>query len=173
MLLYTPPPPPPATIYLTPHQILTDDDDAYPELHSSSSSGSTEQEITHAELHRHGAGGDKADRHEKQDKLDLHADRADQKLLHAPAGTGTSADPAEHLPVVYAPHTPRPSPGQPVHQYKCKYPGCNQASVLSIACVCVCVCVRVCVFVCVCVCVCVCVRVMHVNACIMRSMIQV
>ncbi|KAL5464065.1 hypothetical protein EMCRGX_G033024 [Ephydatia muelleri] len=107
-------------------EILTDDDDAYPELHSSSSSGSTEQEITHAELHRHGAGGDKADRHEKQDKLDLHADRADQKLLHAPAGTGTSADPAEHLPVVYAPHTPRPSPGQPVHQYKCKYPGCNQ-----------------------------------------------
>ena len=111
-------------------EILTDDDDAYPELHSSSSSGSTEQETTHAELHRQhgGGGGDKADRHEKQqDKLDLlQADRADQKLLHAPAGLGTSADPAEHLPVVYAPHTPRPSPGQPVHQYKCKYPGCNQ-----------------------------------------------
>ncbi len=31
----------------------------------------------------------------------------------------------EHLPIVYAPHSSQP-PGQSQHQYKCKYPGCNQ-----------------------------------------------
>ncbi|XP_064402519.1 nascent polypeptide-associated complex subunit alpha, muscle-specific form-like isoform X3 [Halichondria panicea] len=49
-----------------------------------------------------------------------------QEPYEVKGGKGRVLEPDfEHLPIVYAPHTSQP-PGQSQHQYKCKYPGCNQ-----------------------------------------------
>ena len=95
-------------------QILTDEDDtAYPHLNSTSSSGSAENNDPTPP-----PPDPKKQRKTEKQKLPPQPTR-----FPVPLHMGSMYD---HLPIVYAPHTALIGPGNPVHQYKCKYPGCNQ-----------------------------------------------
>ena len=118
-------------------QILTDEDDiAYPQIHSSSSSGSGENEPSPPpEL----TASEKVPRKSRKDKLVKTGDRSSEGFNGPPVHLPLSfASPHhhlhqphirtgyEHLPIVYAPHSSNPGLANPVQQYRCKYPGCNQ-----------------------------------------------
>ena len=113
--LLSPPPP-----LLFP-QILADDE--YPHANSdTSSSGSADNESLPPHLLESRKG-------EKRHLTPQPSSSLSNSILPLSSQYSTY----DHLPIVYAPHTSNPK--QTVHQYKCKYPGCNQVR-LSLTVIC-------------------------------------
>ena len=101
--------PPPSLLF---SQILADDD--YPHANSdTSSSGSADNEPLPPHLLELRKG---EKRHLTPQPL--------SSLSNSIPPLSSQYSTYDHLPIVYAPHTSNPK--QTVHQYKCKYPGCNQ-----------------------------------------------
>ena len=108
---------------------------AYHQFHSSSSSGSGENETSPSpETY----GPEKTTRRSRREKQNRNSDRMFEhpngpmpQSIHSYAPHShihhqPMRSAYEHLPIVYAPHSS--SHTNPVQQYRCKYPGCNQVS---------------------------------------------
>lgn len=102
---------PPPPLLFSPSQIMSDEDLNCPRSHSSDASSSSSEAEPASLALPHSL--PEADRHPKKS-------RGDGGLPRPPMG------PHFDLPIVYAPHSSKPSHGAPVQQYKCKYPGCTQ-----------------------------------------------
>lgn len=103
---------------LIPLQILTDEDS---HINSdTSSSGSAENEPP--PLHLLASESEKAEKLKTSEKRLTPQPPSSQPSHSLPPRPPSSN--YEHLPIVYAAHSAQPK--QTVHQYKCKYPGCNQ-----------------------------------------------
>ena len=124
--------------HLFPHlQILSDEDDiTYPQVPSSSSSGSGDSDPTNStqDLEPALKSSSKSSRAKKHDK-NSSATSSSSSGITQPArvvpsvpSRGQTTMYNSSLPIVYAPHSSPAPLNQYIHQFPCKYPGCNQVS---------------------------------------------
>ena len=132
-------------------QIFSDEDEIYAQIPSSSSSGSGDSSELGHSGHNDGNHSVKSRKRngEKYYSYSSHGSGSNSNAMGGSNGysnnhkSSTSAQSSSasmqnnrmssqgNLPLVYAPHSSPVPVSQQVHQFPCKYPGCNQVSQLQ------------------------------------------